>query len=288
MYPKCPVSREHESSPVNKGSEARAYRGGVRKQRGERQQPRQLHDRAFAGEPSRCLRCLHRVREVGGEGGGGQKLLLLLPSAFGVLGSRSNFRARSPSARPSVLWSGFLIHGFTSCSREPSNAVTSSRFIDMQLLRVLMELLQYRQRLIRKAVFENALNDSAAIRIEDCCCHRAEVSVAVATYPVPGEDRANGTHLSLKGVDDEVQRMRLNTLDAFLHHVVTVLVLYALQNMAVQLPHHLTLQGGQRRRKRKSKRRGTLPKPPSVAPNVAPREEEACWLKPKEADPGPC
>lgn len=34
-----------------------------------------------------------------------------------------------------------------------------------QLLRVLMELLQYRQRLIRKAVFENALNDSAAIRV---------------------------------------------------------------------------------------------------------------------------
>lgn len=51
------------------------------------------------------------------------------------------------------------------------------------------------------------------------------------------------THLSLKGVYDEVQRMRLDTLDALLHHVVTVLVLHALQHMAVQLPHHLTLKG---------------------------------------------
>lgn len=34
-----------------------------------------------------------------------------------------------------------------------------------QLLCVLMQLLQYRQRLFRKAVFENALNDSAAIRV---------------------------------------------------------------------------------------------------------------------------
>lgn len=51
------------------------------------------------------------------------------------------------------------------------------------------------------------------------------------------------THLSLKGVDDEVQRMRLNTLDTLLHHVVTVLVLHTLQHVAVQLPHHLALQG---------------------------------------------
>lgn len=30
-----------------------------------------------------------------------------------------------------------------------------------------------------------------------------------------------------------------------------------------------------------------MPNPPSVAPSVAPREEEVGWLKPKEADPGP-
>lgn len=58
-----------------------------------------------------------------------------------------------------------------------------------------------------------------------------------------------GTYLSLKGVYDEVQGMRLDTLDTLLHHVVTVLVLDAFQHMAVELPHHLTLQkgGGQRR-----------------------------------------
>lgn len=30
-----------------------------------------------------------------------------------------------------------------------------------------------------------------------------------------------------------------------------------------------------------------VPKPPNVAPSVAPREEEVGWLKPKEAEPGP-
>lgn len=30
-----------------------------------------------------------------------------------------------------------------------------------------------------------------------------------------------------------------------------------------------------------------MPKPPRVAPSVAPREEEVGWLKPKEAEPGP-
>lgn len=53
---------------------------------------------------------------------------------------------------------------------------------------------------------------------------------------------AEGTHLSLEGVDDEVQRVRLDTFDTLLHNVVTVLVLHTLQHMAVQLPHHLTLQ----------------------------------------------
>lgn len=53
-----------------------------------------------------------------------------------------------------------------------------------------------------------------------------------------------GAHLSLKGVYDEVQRVRLDALDALLHHVVAVLVLHTLQHVAVQLPHHLALRGG--------------------------------------------
>lgn len=62
------------------------------------------------------------------------------------------------------------------------------------------------------------------------------------------------TDLSLKGFDDEVQRVRLDTFDALLHHMVTVLVLYALQHVAVQLPHHLALQ--RRRRRRREGQRG--------------------------------
>lgn len=68
-----------------------------------------------------------------------------------------------------------------------------------------------------------------------------------------------GTHLSLKGVYDEVQCVRLDTLDTLLHHVVTVLVLHTLQHVAVQLAHHLALQGGgrggQRWRKRENVKR---------------------------------
>lgn len=69
-----------------------------------------------------------------------------------------------------------------------------------------------------------------------------------------------GTHLSLKGVYDEVQCVRLDTFDTLLHHVVTVLVLHTLQHMAIQLPHHLALQrggggGGQRWRKRENVKR---------------------------------
>lgn len=62
------------------------------------------------------------------------------------------------------------------------------------------------------------------------------------------------TDLSLKGFDDEVQRVRLDTFDTLLHHMVTVLVLYALQHVAVQLPHHLALQ--RRRRRRREGQRG--------------------------------
>lgn len=48
-------------------------------------------------------------------------------------------------------------------------------------------------------------------------------------------------HLSLEGVDDEVQRVGLDALDTLLYHMVPVLVLHTLQHVAVQLPHHLAL-----------------------------------------------
>lgn len=54
------------------------------------------------------------------------------------------------------------------------------------------------------------------------------------------------THLPLKGVDDELQGLRLHTLDALLHHVVPVLVFHALEDVAVQLPYHLILLGGEK------------------------------------------
>lgn len=59
-------------------------------------------------------------------------------------------------------------------------------------------------------------------------------------------EQREGAHLSLKGLDDEVQRVGLDAFDALLHHVVAVLVLYALQHVAVQLAHHLTLKERQR------------------------------------------
>lgn len=64
-----------------------------------------------------------------------------------------------------------------------------------------------------------------------------------------------GTHLSLEGINDEVQGVWLDTLDTLLHHVVTVLVLHTLQHMAVQFPHHLALQW--RRREERERGRGS-------------------------------
>lgn len=53
-------------------------------------------------------------------------------------------------------------------------------------------------------------------------------------------------YLSLKGIDDELQGLRLHAFNTLLHHVVAVLVLDTLQDMAVQLPNHLILLGGER------------------------------------------
>lgn len=53
-------------------------------------------------------------------------------------------------------------------------------------------------------------------------------------------------YLPLKCIDDELQGLRLHALDTLLHHVVTVLVFHTLQDMAVQLPYHLILLGGEK------------------------------------------
>ena len=50
-------------------------------------------------------------------------------------------------------------------------------------------------------------------------------------------------HLALEGVDDELQGLRLDTLDALLHHVVAVLVLHTLEHVTVQLTHDVALWG---------------------------------------------
>jgi len=51
-----------------------------------------------------------------------------------------------------------------------------------------------------------------------------------------------GPDLALEGVDDELQGLRLHTLDALLHHVVPVLVLHTLEHVAIQLTHDVTLK----------------------------------------------
>lgn len=54
------------------------------------------------------------------------------------------------------------------------------------------------------------------------------------------------TYLPLKCINDKLQGLRLHALDALLHHVVTVLVFHTLQDMAIQLPYHLVLLGGEK------------------------------------------
>lgn len=50
------------------------------------------------------------------------------------------------------------------------------------------------------------------------------------------------THLSLEGINDELQGLRLHTFDALLHHMVAILVLHTLQHVAIQLTDNVALK----------------------------------------------
>lgn len=41
------------------------------------------------------------------------------------------------------------------------------------------------------------------------------------------------TYLSLKSINDELQRLGLHTLNTLLHHMITILVFHTLQYMAI-------------------------------------------------------
>lgn len=49
------------------------------------------------------------------------------------------------------------------------------------------------------------------------------------------------THLSLESINDELESMGLHTLNALLYYMVPILILHALQHMAIQLSYHITL-----------------------------------------------
>ncbi len=50
------------------------------------------------------------------------------------------------------------------------------------------------------------------------------------------------THLSFEGINDELKSMRLDTLNALLHHMIAILIFHTLQHVSVKLPNHLILQ----------------------------------------------
>lgn len=59
----------------------------------------------------------------------------------------------------------------------------------------------------------------------------------------PTEKEANCWHyLSFERVNDELERLGLNTLNAFLDNVVSILVFHTFQNMTIQLFHHFILE----------------------------------------------
>lgn len=57
-----------------------------------------------------------------------------------------------------------------------------------------------------------------------------------------GTGPAAESYLSLEGIDNKLQGLGLDTLNTFLHYVVAVLVLNALQHVAVQLADNVALE----------------------------------------------
>lgn len=49
------------------------------------------------------------------------------------------------------------------------------------------------------------------------------------------------THLSLESINDELESMGLHTLNALLYYMIPILILHALQHVAIQLSYHITL-----------------------------------------------
>lgn len=55
-------------------------------------------------------------------------------------------------------------------------------------------------------------------------------------------NKRNLSYLSLEGINNELKSLRLDTLDTFLYHMVSILVLYTLQNVAIQLTDNVALK----------------------------------------------
>lgn len=59
----------------------------------------------------------------------------------------------------------------------------------------------------------------------------------------PTEEKVNCWHyLSFECVNDELERLGLNTLNTFLYNMVSILIFHTFQNMTIQLFHHFILE----------------------------------------------
>ncbi len=80
-----------------------------------------------------------------------------------------------------------------------------------QLRRALVQLVQYGQHLFGSAVLQDALDHAATVRV-----------------------RGQAIHLTLERTDDELEIGRLHALDALLDDVIAVLILDALEDVALE------------------------------------------------------
>lgn len=49
-------------------------------------------------------------------------------------------------------------------------------------------------------------------------------------------------YLSFECINDELERLGLDTLNTFLYNMVSILIFHTFQNMAIQLFHHFILE----------------------------------------------